>query len=272
VLHRRMTATERDAVCGADLVWVCSDHDAQQIARVHSRRAGITVVPNGVDVDAYRRDEALPTAADWGRWPITMVYPGLFSYTPNEDAAMRLIKHVLPAVRARGCSARAVLVGRDPTPALLAAAQQDAGVEVTGWVESVLPYLKQACVVTLPIRLGSGTRLKILEAFAIGRPVISTAKGAEGIDAINDDHLLIREDVDAMAEAIIELWRRPLLRERLCERALELVRSRYSWSAAAQRIAQSLGLPSDNGRPPAMGVTIDAAQVRFTASAHDRVG
>jgi polysaccharide biosynthesis protein PslH len=239
-LHRRMVAAERRIVMGADVVWACSEHDARQLERVHGRRTRMTVVPNGVDVDSYRRAGALPPGADWSRLPITLLYPGLFNYLPNEDAATRLIRDVLPAVRAHGRSVRLVLVGRNPTPSLLAAARQDAGVEVTGTVESVVPYLEQACVVTLPIAIASGTRLKILEAFAVGRPVVSSAKGAEGIEALDGEHLLIRETPESMAAAVIDLWNRPVLRTTLCQNALELVRTRYSWSIAARRIAQSL--------------------------------
>jgi glycosyltransferase involved in cell wall biosynthesis len=240
ILSRRMAAAERSIVGSADVVWVCSEHDAQQLERVHGRRTGMTVVPNGVDVESYRRVDTLPAGADWSRLPITLIYPGLFNYLPNEDAAIRLIKEVLPAVRARGRAARVVLVGRNPTSSLLEAARHDPGVEVTGAVESVLPYLEQPCVVTLPIAIASGTRLKILEAFAVGRPVVSSAKGAEGIDAVDGEHLLIRETPDSMAAAVIDLWNRPVLRKTLCENALELVRTRYSRSIAARRIAQSL--------------------------------
>jgi glycosyltransferase involved in cell wall biosynthesis len=240
ILHRRIVAAERRIVMGADVVWACSEHDALQLERVHGRQAGMTVVPNGVDVDKYRRIGALPVEADWSRLPITLLYPGLFNYLPNEDAATRLIRDVLPAVRARGRSARLVLVGRNPTSSLLAAARQDPDIEVTGTVESVVPYLEQACVVTLPITLASGTRLKILEAFAVGRPVVSSAKGAEGIEALDGEHLLIRETPESMAAAVIDLWNRPVLRTTLCQNALELVRTRYSWSIAARRIAQSL--------------------------------
>lgn len=242
VVLRRMAQAERRAVLGSDVVWACSDEDARQIERAYGTPPRLTVVPNGVDVDAYRRAEAPGVGDDWSRLPITLIYPGLFSYSPNEEAAMRLITDVLPAVRARGYPARVVLVGRDPTPAMLAASRQDAEVQVTGAVESILSYLEQPCVVTLPITLGSGTRLKILEAFAVGRPVVSTAKGAEGIEAVDGEHLLIREDPEAMADAVIDLWSRPLLRKSLCGQALELVRSHYSWFVAAQRIAQSLGL------------------------------
>ena len=136
----------------------------------------------------------------------------------------------------RAGAARLVL-GRNPTPSLL---EQPQAASVTGAVESVVPYLEQACVVALPITIASGTRLKILEAFAVGRPVVSSAKGAEGIEALNGTHLLIRETPESIAEAVIDLWNRPVLRTTLCQNALELVRTRYSWSIAARRIAQSL--------------------------------
>ena len=248
VLSRRMLANERRVVNGADLIWACSDIDARGIAQVYGRRSGVTVVPNAVDVDAYRGRGASLPGADWSGTPLTMVYPGLFAYQPNEDAALRLVREVLPAIRARGIAARVVLVGRDPTPALRDAAGQVGDVELTGAVESALPYLERPCIVTLPIQVGSGTRLKILEAFAVGRPVISTAKGAEGLAVIDGEHMLIRDEVETMAAAAIDLWHRPPQRLLLCERALALVRARYSWSVAFERIAQSLGVVPNSPR------------------------
>jgi glycosyltransferase involved in cell wall biosynthesis len=253
VLSRRLQVTERKVVKGADLIWTCSDLDQREIAHFYGRHSGVTVVPNAVDVEAYRRGGASPSGGDWSGIPLTMVYPGLFAYQPNEDAALRLVREVLPAIRSRGLAARVVLVGRDPTPALRDAARRLGDVELTGAVDSALPYLERPCIVTLPIRVGSGTRLKILEAFAVGRPVVTTAKGAEGLAVVDGEHLLIREDVETMAASVIDLWQHPARRLGLCERALTLVRSRYSWSVAAERIAQSLGvLPIGRrrGNPP----------------------
>ena len=95
---------------------------------------------------------------------------------------------------------------------------------MTGAVESVVPYLEQACVVTLPITIASGTRLKFLEAFAVGRPVVSSAKGAEGIEALDGKHLLIRDTPESMAEAVLDLWNRPVLRT-------TSARTRSNWCA-----------------------------------------
>jgi glycosyltransferase involved in cell wall biosynthesis len=253
ILHRRMAAAERHVVMDADIVWACSDLDAEALARLCGRRRAITVVPNGVDVDSHHPGAA-PLGADWDREPITLIYPGLFSYFPNEDAALRLVRGVLPILRKGGHAARVVLVGRNPTPRLLEEARRDSAVEVTGAVENVLSYLEQACVVTLPIALGSGTRLKVLEAFAFGRPVVSTAKGVEGIEALDEQHLLIREEPHAIASAVVDLWRSPSLRTRLCANARDLVRARYSWSVAARKIASSLGIeqpePPSHAAPP----------------------
>src|SRR5687767_2092879 len=211
-----MLTTEKQIVEAADLIWACSDFDAREIARVYGRGSGVTVVPNAVDVEAYRRPGASPPGADWSGTPLTMLYAGLFAYPPNAEAARRLVREVLPAVRARGREARVVLVGRDPAPELLEAAREIPGIELTGAVENVVPYLERPCIVTLPITVGSGTRLKILEAFAVGRPVVSTSKGAEGLDAVDGDHLLIREDIDTIADAVIDLWDRPHLRAHVC--------------------------------------------------------
>jgi glycosyltransferase involved in cell wall biosynthesis len=238
VLSRRMMTTERRAITSADIVWTCSQVDARNIASLYGRRWGVHVVPNAVDVEKYRHAHA-DGERDGGS-PVTMVYPGVFSYPPNEQAALTLVREVLPAVRRRAERARVVLVGRNPTPPLLDAARADSDVVVTGAVPTVLPYLEQPCVIALPIASGGGTRLKILEAFAAGRPVVSTTTGAEGIDAIDGEHLLLRDSIEAMADAIVELWQGSALRRHLCASALRLVRSRYSFEAASASIEQSL--------------------------------
>jgi glycosyltransferase involved in cell wall biosynthesis len=129
----------------------------------------------------------------------------------------------------------------------------------------VLPYLERPCIVTVPITLGSGTRLKIIEAFAVGRPVVSTAKGAEGLDAADGEHLMIREGAQAIADAAIAVWRSSTLRNRLCRNALDLVRSRYSWAAATQRIIQSLGIDPERHLPEVVARARVAAPVGVNA-------
>jgi glycosyltransferase involved in cell wall biosynthesis len=240
ILRRRLAEEERHAIVAADLVWACSDHDAREMKRLYGVQSHITVVPNTVNVDAYSEVSARRPVDDWRTFPIRLIYPGTFGYQPNEDAAMRLVKEVLPALRCRGYKAEVVLVGRAPTSALMAMARQDQCVRVTGPVDSVLPYLEPPCVVALPIVWGSGTRLKILEAFAAGVPVVSTRKGAEGIDVLDGQHILLRDGAEAMADAVISLWTNLDQRAYLCANALELVGARYSWPVAARNIMESL--------------------------------
>lgn len=239
LLTDRLSQEEQRAVRGADQLWACSAKDATDLAGLYGKRA--TVVPNAVDVDTYRPRPAA-TEGDWRDRPLTILFTGSFSYLPNSVAALRLIREILPVVRLSHPSARVCLVGRDPTPAMLAAAKDDAGVLVTGAVPSVLPYFHSEAVVVVPLSFGSGTRLKILEAFAAGLPVVSTAKGAEGIDAKDDCHLLLREESVAIAAAAVQLWDDAALRWRILVNAGLLVESQYSWPVAAARIASSLGM------------------------------
>ena len=177
ILQHRLKSAEGRAVLGADVVWACSNHDAQQLQYAYGTPSQLTIVPNGIDVDAYRRPNVINPGADWSRVPMTLVYTGSFAYPPNAEAAMRLLDEVVPAIRKRGHRVRVVLAGRSPTPAMQSVARRDAAVVVTGMVDSVLPILEQPCIVTLPIVRGSGTRLKILEAFAVGRPVVRYSQG-----------------------------------------------------------------------------------------------
>jgi glycosyltransferase involved in cell wall biosynthesis len=240
ILLRRITAAERQAIRCADAVWAVSADDARELVRAYGTGTPIAVVPNAVDVEKYRAEGASSVRDDWSGTPITLLYAGLFGYSPNEDAAMVLMTEVLPAIRARGHAARAMLIGHHPTPAMYAAARRVTGVDIVGEVDTIVPYLQQRCVVALPIALGSGTRLKILEAFAAGRPVVSSTKGVEGIDAVDGRHLLIRNGAAATADAVIELWASPWLRDRLCAEALTLTRERYSWPAVSRVIADRL--------------------------------
>jgi glycosyltransferase involved in cell wall biosynthesis len=241
MLHRRMQQVERALVGGADIVWACSAIDAEALQRLYAPRRPITVVPNAVDVAAFaevRARQAAPPAPDA---PIRLVYTGTLSYPPNEDAALTLVRELLPALRAAGERVRLSLVGRNPTEAIKAAAAGDPDVEVTGPVPSILPWLAEPCLMPMPIRLGSGTRLKILEAFAAGAAVISTAKGAEGIEGVDGRDLRVAERVEEFTAAIRGLWHDQATRLAQTAAAFRLVDARYSWEAAARASAASLG-------------------------------
>jgi glycosyltransferase involved in cell wall biosynthesis len=224
----------------AGRVWVCSEEDKQGFAELTENNVPIDVVPNAIDTAFYDQPDRKHEAEDWSSEPLTMTYLGAYSYYPNEQAAIELIQDVLPLVQSRGIPARLQLIGANPTSAMKAAAADRKDIEITGPVESVLPYLKERCIMVLPLRLGGGTRLKILEAFAASRPVISTAKGAEGIRAIDGTHLLIRETPGEIADAVIALWNDAPSRGRLCAAGLKLVNESYSQQSTNSLIRQSL--------------------------------
>lgn len=236
----KLFQAECNAVTLSDKVWTCSAKDAELIRRIYGHDA--TVVPNGVDVGASDRVvENRILTEEFPAGSIRILFVGSFGYFPNEDAALVLADKVVSELLRRGRRVELVLVGRDPTASMLKAASARPGViRVTGEVDDIRPYYEKPCVACFPLRYGSGTRLKILEAFSVGRVVVTTSKGAEGIEGEDGRHLLIREDPDSIAEAIISLWDCDDLRRNLSKRAYELVRSEYSWDAAESSIRISL--------------------------------
>jgi glycosyltransferase involved in cell wall biosynthesis len=181
----------------------------------------VAVVPNGVDCAAFA------SLSEKRSGPPILLYVGALSWAPNAQAALFLAREVLPAVRHAYPEVRLQVVGRGPSPELLALRGQE-GVEVTGGVPDVVPYFGSAHVLAVPLEAGGGTRLKILEAFAAGLPVVSTPVGCEGIEATDGKHLLIASR-DRFAESIIRLLGDEALRTSLASRARALAREQYDW-------------------------------------------
>lgn len=239
-LDRRLAAAERWYAGRCDRVWTCSELDRNGFNGLLEGRVPVDVIPNSIDVSRYSQPDRVPESGDWSNLPLTLVYLGSYNYRPNEEAALTLIQGVLPILARDGVEARLLLIGAGATDAMKRAASGDSRVRITGKVDSVMPFLREPCLVTLPLTLGSGTRLKILEAFAASRPVISSAKGVEGIDALDGRHLLIRETAEEFARAAVSLWTDSGLRARLCGNALALVEEHYSIDSAAGLIRNSL--------------------------------
>ena len=188
-----------------------------------------TVVPNGVDVDRLRPPERATERPADGR-PVA-VFVGKMDYRPNVDGIRWFADEVLPLVRERVPSFELTIVGRDPTRAVRSLNDR-AGVHVTGRVASTTPFLHEASLAVVPLRAGSGTRLKVLEAMAAGTPVISTPLGAEGLDVEAGRHLVVADGAIAFATAVVDLLADPARRLRLASEGRRLVEDRYSWSSA----------------------------------------
>ena len=213
---------EHRAVRLAHTVLAVSDDESRYFQELGAKR--VVVVPNGVDCDAFG---ALPVGRCLG--PPTLLYVGSLAWPPNASAARFLATDVLPAVRQHLPDARLVIVGRNPGPDVLALVRPGAQVEVAANVQDVTPYYRDAHVLAVPLQSGGGTRLKILEAFAAGVPVVSTPVGCEGIDAISGRHLEIADRGD-FAAAIVRLLKTPAQAHAMAERARTLARRQYDWS------------------------------------------
>jgi len=180
-------------------------------------------VPNGVDCAAYQR----PSGARPGR--PTILYVGALGWPPNASAARYLATVVLPLVRRTVADARVVIVGRNPPADLVALARDNRNVEVAADVPDVAPYFRDADILAVPLETGGGTRLKILEAFAAGLPVVSTPIGCEGIAGDDGRHLVIAERAQ-FAAAVAGLLVDPARGRVLAARAKLLAETRYDWS------------------------------------------
>ena len=191
----------------------------------------VRVVPNGVDIPERPVDRESPPAA-----PV-LLFVGTMHYQPNADAMRFFVRRVFPLVR-QGCpQAQLQIVGGNPGPEVLEL-HDGRAVFVRGAVPRVEPYLERAAVVVAPIRFGGGTRIKILEAMAHRRPVVSTTVGAEGLEVEAGRHLLLADQPRAFAEACLRLLREPALGARLTAEGYELVRRQYDWRLIERRVQE----------------------------------
>ncbi|HET7010797.1 MAG TPA: glycosyltransferase [Anaerolineales bacterium] len=216
-----------------DLCLVTSDGDARRIGKtIPLRPAQIGVVPNGVDVKFYRRNGA---ASEEGK----MIFTGALTYEPNLDAMQFFVKRIFPHIHASMPEAHLAITGRtDGVP--LESLGANSRVKFTGYVEDIRPMVSSSAVCVVPLRKGAGTRLKILEAMALGTPVVSTTKGAEGLAVESEKHVLIADEPEAFARQTLRLLGDSDLRRRLIANAAELVRERYDWADIGSRFVHML--------------------------------
>jgi glycosyltransferase involved in cell wall biosynthesis len=232
----RTETIERQAAQAADQIWVCSVNDEQLMRRAYGTRVPIRVVTNGVDVDRYRRTPT-PPGAGAAR---SLVLPAAFAFPPNAQAARFLTDELFPRLTANDPDSRLVLVGSMPTSHMIEAARRDSRILVTGAVRDVRPYIAAASAMVAPVFEASGTRFKILEAFASKIPVITTSKGAEGLGATDGKDLLLAENVEQFVAAIKRLWANDRLVARVTTNAFELVREHHSWAVARAQIRKAV--------------------------------
>jgi glycosyltransferase involved in cell wall biosynthesis len=196
----------------------------------HEPTARTAVVANGVDLEFFHQ-----AAASDARAAPSLLFFGAMDYHPNADAVLHFVRDILPRLTAARTTVRVSIVGRQP-PESVRALQSD-NVEVTGVVEDVRPWLERADVVIVPLRIGGGTRLKILEAMAMGKAVVSTTLGAEGLDLVPGRDVLLADDAASFAAQVVRLLAAPEERRRLGAAARRLVEGRYSWKRSVESLS-----------------------------------
>jgi len=223
-LRREELATYRDA----DGVYLCSAADERRLLNeVPTVRTA--VIPNAADVEYYQ-----PRSNDPPPDGRTVVFFGLLSYVPNVDGVNHFVMDIWPRIAEAHPEARCKIIGDRPPPSLLALAGPR--VELTGFVPDLRPHLAAAAVVVVPLRLGGGTRLKIVEAMAMGKAIVSTTLGAEGIEAVPGRDILVEDEPGAFADAVSRLLAVPSLAARIGQSARQLAVERYAWSGAARAL------------------------------------
>lgn len=206
---------------------VTSDRE-RDIVAAHVPGQRVHVAPNGVDTEFYTPS---PEAAD----PDGIVFTGLLSYRPNADAVVYFSKHVMPLIVAERPSAMFNVVGMGVTPEISRCAGPN--VRIVGAVPDVRPHVHAASVFVAPLRMGSGTRLKILEAMSMGKAIVTTTVGCEGIDAVDGKHLRIADTPADMAREVVALLSDPAAAEQLGRHGRELVERQYDWPSIVHDLA-----------------------------------
>jgi len=226
----KMARYEQRALGRFHHIIAVSENDRKQMLAMDPKST-ITVVPTGVDTQKY------PVAPPANANPPRVVFTGSMDWEPNLDAVAFFCEDIFPRVRAEYPATVFQIVGRNPHPRVKQLASEH--VEVTGTVPSVAEYLRDATVVVVPLRIGGGTRLKIFEAMAMGKALISTSIGAEGLDVQSGHDLILADDPIAFANAIVSLIRDASLRQQY-ERAAARLAAQYDWANIVQRFVDVL--------------------------------
>jgi len=225
---RALARTERRYVESADHVLTVSDNDRAFFLR-YIPPSRISVIPTGVDTEYF-------TPSPGPEQPDTAVFTGTMDWMPNEDAVLYFTGRILPLIRRDVPGAAFWVVGRRPPKRVEALASDR--VMVTGAVDDIRPYLGKAAVCVVPLRSGSGTRIKIFEAMAMGKAVVSTTLGAEGLPVRHGENIILADDPADFAGQVVQLLRDPQRRAQLGQAARRLVEESYGWAAVAAKFEQ----------------------------------
>lgn len=250
-----LTRFESGACLDAGRVLACSDLDAERL-RALAPGTAVTVVPNGVDTTALRPD------LDSSTEPDSLLFVGHMGWFPNRDGIEYFNREVMPLLAGRR-ELRVDVVGRKD--GYMPGGDIAPGIRFEGFVTDLEARLHRAAAFIVPLRLGSGTRLKVLEAMAVGKAIVSTSKGVEGLGLVDGEHALIADTPEAFAAAVECVLDDPTLRSRLGIAARRMAVTHYDWQSVGERLLSVYGEllgeeAAGRGRPAAVPVQLHSRQ------------
>lgn len=217
----------------ADIVLVVSERERLLLKDLLPDQL-IEVVPNGVDIAAFHEDYPVQEVPD------QIIFTGTMDYYPNTNAVLFFAKHCWPRIREQIPTATWLIVGKNPPLEVQRLATELPGVTVTGTIPDVRPYLMSSAVAIAPIQVGSGTRLKILEALAAQKAVVSTTIGCEGLSVVPGEHLIVADTPETFIQAVVTLLRNSHMRSTYGHVGRALVEAEYSWERCGSQLLRIL--------------------------------
>ena len=227
---RKMVDFEAATCPKFDSVVAVSREDREQMEREYGVE-NVYDIPTGVDTAFFR------PSSQRERKPHNLVFTGSMDWLPNEDAIRYFTEQIMPRIKQSVPDVTLTVVGRDPYPGLVELSKQDPSVIVTGRVEDVRPYMDEAAVYIVPLRIGGGTRLKIYEAMAMEKPIVSTSIGAEGLPVMNGTEIVLADTPESFADAVVKLLHDRDLANTIGQCAATRVRKEFGWNTVADSFA-----------------------------------
>ena len=228
--QQRTIRYEAETCRKMNLCFVCSDTDKNYLLKM-APAARVVAIPNGVNIEYFQNrssvGESVSTAEQKEK---AVIFVGTLNYGPGATAVRYFCEDILPQIHTQNPEVCFWAVGQNPPTYLQTLAQEDPRIRITGRVDDIRPYVHRSQVFVVPLKSGSGTRLKILDAMAMGIPVVSTSIGAEGLDVQSGEQILLADSPEAFSTAVLQLLKDPVQARRMSEKAFQLVQATYDWT------------------------------------------
>jgi polysaccharide biosynthesis protein PslH len=225
---KKLYAEEIEGCQKQDALFVTSERDKELFSKSLSN-VPMYVIPNGVDATYFTPSENQPE-------PYSLVFTGMMGYVPNYDGVLYFLDEIFPIIKKRIPQVKIYIVGNRPPKHLCQRASDN--IIITGYTDDVRPFINRGSVYVVPLRMGSGTRLKIAEALSMKKPIVTTSVGCEGINVVSGESALIADTPSEFAESVIRLLGDESLRRKLITNGYELMRTTYEWSVIGEKIQE----------------------------------